>query len=493
VIKERSVNKKLIICIAAMAISILMLGGIAIAQDTLPRFDGVNLKVMSHPGGILPIVTLNQDYVKQNLGIDLTILESPDPTSYQDAVKDWRAGGGTYDIVMHFPRFNGELATGYLLPLDDLIAKYNAQDLFDGVVDAYRILYSEWGGHTYTVPVDGDVAMMYYRKDAFENPEYQAKFKEKYGYDLAVPTTWDQTKDIAEFFTGWAWGDTGKPGYGFQSSSWNRSFIEQQWAPMMASAGGNWFDCDLNPAFNGPAGVRAAEDVKKLLEYAPPDSITLSWGETMETVFANDVAMVFWYMDLGRLGGSPDAWFAQSAGPEKMARFGYAMWPGYEVDGVYRNYNSMFYGRVMGISSFSKNPDAAFNYLLTMLRPETRRVFMDTAASGSDMYLKSDYSLDAFQAMPVTQEFLDVAQQVLSNGFPEMELPGAGEYLDALQGELHAYFTGAESDAQAALNRAADRWNEISDRYDREAQKGYWLEVNNRYREAGLNFPACGS
>lgn len=486
-------NKKLTFCLAMIIASLLLVGSLAMAQDAMPRFDGTTLKVMSHPGAILPIITFNQEYVRENLGIEITILESPDPTSYQDAIKDWRTGGGAYDIVMHFPRFNGELATGYLLPLDDLIEKYNAQELFDGIVDSYRILYSEWGGKIYTVPVDGDVAMMYYRRDAFENPEYQAMFKEKYGYDLAVPRTWEQTIDIAEFFTGWEWGDTGKPGYGFQSSSWNRSFIEQQWAPMMASAGGNWFDCDLNPAFNGPAGVRAAEDLRTLLQYAPEDSISLSWGETMETVFANDVAIVFWYMDLGRLGGSLDAWFAQSAGPEKMARFGYAMWPGYEIDGVYRNYNSMFYGRVMGISSFSQNPDAAFNYLLTMLRPETRRVFMDTAASGSDMYLKSDYTLDAFKSMPVTQEFLDVAEQVLSNGFPEMQLPGAGEYLDALQGELHAYLTGSESDAQAALNRAADRWNEISDRYDRQAQLGYWLEVNNRYREAGLNFPACGS
>ena len=457
------------------------------AQQEIPRFDGVNLKYMSHPGQILPHITKNQDYIREMYGIEVTILESPDPTSYQDAQKDWRSGGGTYDVVMHFPRYNGELGIGYLRPLDDLIVKYDAQELFDGVNDSYRTLYTKWGGQTIAVPMDGDVAMMYYRKDAFENPEYQAQFKEQYGYDLEVPQTWEQAIDAAEFFTGWEWGDSGKPGYGFQTSTWDRAFIEQQWAPMMASAGGNWFDSEMNPKINGPAGVRALEDLKQLLDYAPDGSISLSWGETMETVFAEDVAIVLWYMDLGRLGWAEESWFASSGGTEKMEKFGYALWPGYEVDGEYRNFNSMFYGRVLGISQFSENPDAAFLVLKTMLEEEQRRPFMDDAQSGSDMYLKSDYSTDAFDVLTPSEEFLDVAQAALANGFPEMQLPGAGEYMDALQGEIHGYLTGSEDDPQAALDRAAERWDEVTDRWGREPQKGYWAEVNGRYQEAGLN------
>jgi len=46
------------------------------------------LKVMSHPGQILPILTHHTDYLKQTCGVSLRILESPDPTSYLDAVKD---------------------------------------------------------------------------------------------------------------------------------------------------------------------------------------------------------------------------------------------------------------------------------------------------------------------------------------------------------------------------------------------------------------------
>ncbi len=41
-----------------------------------------------------------------------------------------------------------------------------------------------------------------YRKDWFAKPELQAEFKEKYGRDLAPPKTWDELKEIAEFFQG---------------------------------------------------------------------------------------------------------------------------------------------------------------------------------------------------------------------------------------------------------------------------------------------------
>ena len=40
-----------------------------------------------------------------------------------------------------------------------------------------------------------------YRRDLFDDPKEKAAFKGKYGYDLAAPATYDQLRDIAEFFT----------------------------------------------------------------------------------------------------------------------------------------------------------------------------------------------------------------------------------------------------------------------------------------------------
>ena len=40
-----------------------------------------------------------------------------------------------------------------------------------------------------------------YRKDWFDDPAEKAAFKKKYKRELAVPETWDDLKDVAEFFT----------------------------------------------------------------------------------------------------------------------------------------------------------------------------------------------------------------------------------------------------------------------------------------------------
>ena len=39
-----------------------------------------------------------------------------------------------------------------------------------------------------------------YRKDWFEDPKEKEAFKAKYGYDLDVPKTYKELRDIAEFF-----------------------------------------------------------------------------------------------------------------------------------------------------------------------------------------------------------------------------------------------------------------------------------------------------
>ena len=67
-----------------------------------------------------------------------------------------------------------------------------------------------------------------------------------------------------------------------------------------------------------------------------------------------------------------------------------------------------------------------------------------------------------------------------------MLLPGAGEYMDALQGRIHAYLTGSTSDPALALKEAADQWESITERRGRAKQAEIWAEVSARYRQAGL-------
>ena len=75
----------------------------------------------------------------------------------------------------------------------------------DDFLPATVLGYSEWPKGTpnyWALPAMGDVVGWTYRKDWFARPELQKEFKEKYGWDLGPPATYDQLKQIAEFFQG---------------------------------------------------------------------------------------------------------------------------------------------------------------------------------------------------------------------------------------------------------------------------------------------------
>src|SRR4029453_2978126 len=83
-----------------------------------------------------------------------------------------------------------------LAPLDDLFTSDVKDDLFGGLVSESQ------GDDTFVgMPVWTNSEILFYRTDLFEDPKNMADFEAKYGYPLAAPTTWDEYRDVAEFFT----------------------------------------------------------------------------------------------------------------------------------------------------------------------------------------------------------------------------------------------------------------------------------------------------
>lgn len=146
----------------------------------------------------------------------------------------------------------------------------------------------------------------------------------------------------------------------------------------------------------------------------------------------------------------------------------------------------MFYGRVVGVSSFTEHPDACMAVIRTLLTPERRVLSMDDAQSGSDMLLKTDYEPEAWNTLTPAPEFLEVAKAAIDEGFPEMLMPGTGEYMDALQAELHGFVNGSGT-AEEAMARVEENWQAITERYGRESQKEAWAQVRAQYAKAGLS------
>ena len=144
---------------------------------------------------------LVQQY-EEETGVAVKVVQEPWGSFYNRAFAEFAAQGTAYDMVVGDSQWLGQGATqGHYVELTDVFnSDLNGEALAPATVTAYAE-YPKGSGSYWAYPTEGDADGWAYRKDLFENPDEQAAFKEKYGYDLAVPKTWTELRDIAEFFT----------------------------------------------------------------------------------------------------------------------------------------------------------------------------------------------------------------------------------------------------------------------------------------------------
>jgi multiple sugar transport system substrate-binding protein len=124
-------------------------------------------------------------------------------TSFADRMlNELNSGGKLCDLMIGDSQWIGGAAeNGQYIKLNDF---FDANKIkMDDFIPATVVGYSEWPKNTpnyWALPAFGDVVGWTYRKDWFARPELQTEFKAKYGHDLAVPATFDELKQIAEFF-----------------------------------------------------------------------------------------------------------------------------------------------------------------------------------------------------------------------------------------------------------------------------------------------------
>ena len=134
-------------------------------------------------------------------GIKINVVEIPFDEMFPKTMAEFRAGTGAYDVLNVVPSQMPDLVkAGVMEPLDDYIDKHGFREHLETIAPVYRDNWMTVNDMTYGLPDDGDVFILYYRKDLFEDLENQAEFASKYGYDLSPPQGWQQFDQIAEFF-----------------------------------------------------------------------------------------------------------------------------------------------------------------------------------------------------------------------------------------------------------------------------------------------------
>ena len=113
-------------------------------------------------------------------------------------LQEHRAGTGAYDALNVIPSWMPDLVrAGALEELDPYVDKYGFRDELQEIAPVYRDNQMTVDGKIYGFPDDGDVFVLYYRKDILGDPKNQEAYKAKYGYDLPVPPkTWKEFDQV---------------------------------------------------------------------------------------------------------------------------------------------------------------------------------------------------------------------------------------------------------------------------------------------------------
>ena len=234
---------------------------------------------------------------EQLTGCKVKVVEVPTAEMFTKIMQEYRAGTGAYDALNVIPAWMPDLVqAGALEMLDPYVDKYGYRSELQSIAPTYRDNQMTVNGKIYAFPDDGDVFVMYYRKDLFARDDLKKAFKAKHGYDLAVPKTWKEFDDIGAFLTEalkkegiYGASSFREPGYG------NFMFQER-----FRNEGGKFFDANMKATINSPAGVKVFSDWVKENKFMPPGVEKFGFVENLATFLQGHSAMTISWPPYGR-------------------------------------------------------------------------------------------------------------------------------------------------------------------------------------------------
>ncbi|NIM99689.1 MAG: extracellular solute-binding protein [candidate division Zixibacteria bacterium] len=386
---------------------------------------------------------------EKETGVKVVVETTPWGDFQTKTFREFAAKGDSWDIVVGDSQWLGAGSTqGHYVELTDWFIKKGVDK---SMAPATVVGYAEYpkGGKRYwAVPLEGDANGWAYRKDWFEDPNEKAAFKKKYGYELAVPETWAQLRDIAEFFYR---PDKGRYGVAiytqkdYDAITMGVENVLWAWGADL----GDYQTYKVDGILNSPDGVASLEFYRELYKFTPPDWGNAFFQENNQAITEGLAAMSMNYFAFFPALVNPAAnkyakdtgFFSMPAGPKsRVAALG---------------------GQGASIVSYSKKRDLAFQFLEWFIRDEVQKKWAELGGYTCNAnVLKSEaflgdtpYNRAFFETMFMVKDFWAV--------------PEYAELLEVSQRNWNQYVVGGEGTAKGAMDTIARDWETIFKKYGR--------------------------
>ncbi len=301
-------------------------------------------------------------------------------------------------------------------------------------------------GKIWSVPLEADAELLFYRKDLMDDPKEQAAFKKKYGYDLKVPETWFQLRDIAEFFTRPQqnlYGYISKFGIPYDVITWDFDQVLWCW-------GGAFWDRKTKTAegyINSPTAVEAMNFYKSLTKFAPPGWPNAAFDETVQSMSQGLVMFAIEWSS-----------FAPSMFDPKNSKVYDKIGVAIPPKGPKAHYISLG-GQPMTISAYSPHQKEAADFITWFYQPEQIWTYAENL--GHPAYEDILKSERFWKILPQNKALWEAVPYVRDI----WNIPVYNELLQASQELLNSAVTGAKPVKEALDELAAKNQKVMDDFY----------------------------
>ncbi|WP_415897448.1 extracellular solute-binding protein [Neptuniibacter sp. QD72_48] len=461
--------------------SLTLVSALSIAGEQADKaIEGVKMLVAQGsiaPGSVIRLVAkqgnivnfLGKDHGLKNRWEAATGILIDAKTMPQQASIDYIQNHKDVDLTVARNREYADLYhSGLIVDLTPFIARFNFEFLGSGK-NSFLMPYKQafYAGTPVAIPADGDIALLYLRRDLLEDPENQQAYQKQFNETLKVPETWAEYQRQVAFFH--------KPGDGFYGSVEQRDEASAWmfWMPRYVSQGYPnqfLFDDNMKPLIESEAGIAATESYLATLPYSPSDILDQSSNYTYTLpIFMSGKG----YSTMITLAGAKIFNSPHSKVREKYIA---VSMPGTAVGNIVNRRTTLIYGNNLVIPSTAQNKELAFLFAMWLTDPDVSELALSEKGGFSDPYRMNHFESKVIQAT-YGMNVLEVALRDIPVTVPAgTGLPGDTDYIAALNKQLFLASKGEKS-AKEAMRVTAQEWERITEKYGREQQIKYWLKM----------------
>lgn len=463
------------------------------AEAPAKPFEGVEVNILTFTGPQIaePLQRRGPDFTELT-GAKINVSTVPFNELYQKILTDMATGTNSFDAFVFAPQW----MVDYVVPgyLEDLTPRINADEAieWDDIAPFFRDFSATYGGKIYTIPLDGDFHIGYYRTDLMDSP----------------PQTWDEYLARAAEFHGQDLNGDGDPDYGSCISKKRGAqaywFIYTIAASLIQSQGtsqGVFFDTEtFEPLVNNEAFAKALDIYKETTQYGPPDELNLDVGDTRSLFTSGRCALSLDWGDIGTLAIDPDTSVVQDktgamilpGSTEVLDRETGQLVPcdeetcPYAVDGVNHAPFAAFGGWSGGINAAVEDEvkDAAYAFFSYMSQPAQSNVDVTIGRTGYNPYRTSQFLnrqawVEAGMSPQAASDYLGAIEDSLNspNMVLDLRIPQNQRYQQVVLDTALSQFLAGELTAEETMQQIYDGWEEITDELGREDQLDAYLST----------------